>query len=306
MADGARHSTSYIAEATWGITPTTTPAFQLLRNTSVSLALQKEGLKSEEIRPDFQIFAFRQGADKIVGDIGIEMSYGTYDDLLEGLLKSTWNTNVLKAGVTRKAFTFERWYADIADKPYHLFTGCEIDKLSLTLGANAIVKGQLSIMGRGMSTNAAIMTGQTHVAASTTPVFDSFTGSLTEGGTSIGTVTELTISIDSGLQTRYVVGSKLTRRPTPGWFDITGTMTVFFEDSSMLDKFINSTESALSFTLNDQPGNSLLVSIPRLIYTGAPPDVKGIGPITLAMPFQALLDATTTNSNIVITRTPHV
>jgi hypothetical protein len=306
MADGARHSLSYIAESTWGTTPTTTPAFQLLRNTSVSLALQKDGLKSEEIRSDFQIFAFRQGADKIVGDIGIEMSYGTFDTLLEGLLKSTWATDVLKAGTTRKAFTFERWYADIADKPYHLFTGCEIDKLSLTLGANAIVKGQFSLLGRGMSTGAAIMTGQTHTNPTTTPVFDSFTGTLTEGGSSSSVVTELSINIDSGLQPRYVVGSKLTRRPTPGWFNVTGTMSVFFEDSVMLDKFSNGTESSLSFTLLDQPGNSLQITIPRVVYTGAPPDVKGIGPITLAMPFQALLDATTTNSNIVVTRTPHV
>jgi len=306
MADGARHSIGFIPEVTYGTTPTSTPAFQLLRNTSVSLALQKDGLKSEEIRSDYQIFAFRQGAYKIMGDIGIEASYGTYDALLEGLLKSTWNTNVLKAGVTRKSFTFERNFADISDFPYQRFTGCEIDKLSLSLANNAIVKGQFSILGQNMTTAAAIMTGATYPVPTTTPVFDSFTGTITEGGSSIAVVTELQLSIDGGLQGRYVVGSKLSRRPTPGFFNVTGTLTAYFEDSVMLNKFINGTESAIAFTLLDAPGNSLAVNIPRVVYTGAPPDVKGIGPVTLAMPFQALLDATTENSNIVITRTPHV
>jgi len=308
MADGARHSIGYIPEVTYGTTPTSTPAFQLLRNTSVSLALQKDGLKSEEIRSDFQIFAFRQGAYKIAGDIGIEMSYGTYDDLLANLLKSTWGgagTNVLKAGVARSSFTFERNFADIADDPYHWYTGCEIDKLTLTLANNAIVKGQFSLLGQNMTIGAVAMTGATHTNPTTTPVFDAFTGTINEGGSSIAVVTELQLSIAAGLQGRYVVGSKLSRRPTPGYFDITGTLTAYFEDSTMLNKFINGTESSVSFTMVDSLNNSLQVNIPRVIYTGAPPDVKGIGPVTLAMPFQALLDATTTNSNIVITRTPH-
>jgi hypothetical protein len=71
----------------------------------------------------------------------------------------------------------------------------------------------------------------------------------------------------------------------------------------MLNKFINETESSIAFTLTDVDGNSLTFNLPRIKYTGAPPDVKGIGPITLAMPFQALLD-TGNASNIVLTRAP--
>lgn len=53
----------------------------------------------------------------------------------------------------------------------------------------------------------------------------------------------------------------------------------------------------------DGAGNNLKVILPRIKYNGGQPDVQGEGPITLSMPFQALLDSTT-NTNIIIERTP--
>ena len=302
MADGSRHSLGFVAEVTDNTTPTS-PVFQLLRNAGVTLALNKDSLMSEEIRSDRQKYDMRQGANKVTGDISVELSYGTFDALLEALLGGTWTGNVVKAGVTRRSFTFERNFADMAT-PYHRFTGVELDKLQLTVNANAIVKGQFSVLGRGASAPAgSILSGATYTSPSVTHVFDSFTGTITEGGSSIAVITEMQININNGLGARYVVGSKNSLTPSISWFDIAGTVTAYFEDTTMLTKFINETESSISFTLTDVSGNSLTFNLPRVKYTGAPPDVKGIGPITLAMPFQALLD-TGSASNIVLTRAP--
>jgi hypothetical protein len=80
-------------------------------------------------------------------------------------------------------------------------------------------------------------------------------------------------------------------------------VTAFFENSTMLEKFINETESSIDFTLPDGAGNELKFILPRVKYNGGQPDVGGEGPITLAMPFQALLDDTY-ETNLVIERTP--
>jgi hypothetical protein len=302
MSDGARHSLGSIAESEWGTTPAT-PAFQLKRNTSVALAVNKDALLSEEIRSDRQRYDMRQGAYKVTGDVGIEMSYGTYDDWLEALTGGTWDNDVLKAGVTRRSFTLERHFADITDFPYLRFTGCEIDKLTLTVANNAIVKGAFGFLGRNGVPAAAAIAGSSEVDPTTSNVFNSFTGTIEEGGSTIAVVTEMQISIENGMAPRYIVGSKYSLRPSIGYFNVSGTATMWFDNCTMLNKFLNETESSLDFTLLDPDGNSLEFNIPRILYTGAPPDVKGIGPITLAMPFQALLDTTTTDSNIVITRT---
>mgnify|MGYP005982164861 CR=1 FL=1 len=48
----------------------------------------------------------------------------------------------------------------------------------------------------------------------------------------------------------------------------------------------------LVFTLTDgEAGNSMKFTIPKIKYTGGQPDVGDEGPITLSMPFQALLDS---------------
>lgn len=304
MANGSRHSMRIVAEATYGVTPAT-PAFKPVRITGTTLGLSKESLQSEEIREDRQIADFRQGSNAVAGDISVEVSYTSFDDILEGLLCGTWTDNVLKAGILRRSFTVERFFADIApaDKPYHRFTGVEFNTLELSITANAMVTATFGAVGQGMATAVAALAGATYALPTTTSPMDSFTGTLKEAGVPIAVVTEITINLENGIEPRYVVGSKQSIQPSIGRSNCTGTLTAFFENSTLLDKFINETESSLEFELPDAAGNKLMVTLPRIKYSGGQPDVAGEGPVTLAMPFQALLDSVTL-SNIIITRDP--
>ena len=310
MADGSRHSMAFVAEATFGTTPAT-PVFTPIRHTGTTLALSKNTLQSEEIRNDRQIADFRHGSYQVGGDINFELSYGSFDELLSAVLCGAWTTDTpvvgtdqLKAGTTRKSYTIERYFSDVlsADKPYHRFTGCEFSRMQLQIAADAMITGSLSVVGAGMATGTAIIAGATYPAASTTSPLDSFTGSLNEDGTAIAVITEIQLTIENGHAARYVVGSKQSIRPSIGRSNVSGQITAFFENSTLLDKFINETESDINFTLPDAAGNSYKFILPRVKYNGGQPDVQGEGPITLSMPFQALLDSTT-GTNILIERT---
>ena len=304
MADGSRHSMRFVLESTYGVTPAT-PVFDIVRHTGTTLGLSKEALQSEEIRDDRQIAAFRHGARQVGGDISIELSYGSFDKILEALLGGTWATDQLKAGTTRRSFTVERFFGDIltADKPFHRFTGVEFNTLQLQINANAMITGTIGVVGKDMVTDTVIVTGATYNPATTTSPLDSFTGTLNENGTPIAVITEIQLNLDNGLDPRFVVGSKTTLRPSIGRSNVSGQITAYFENSLLLEKFINETESDIEFNLPDGAGNNLKVILPRIKYNGGQPDVQGEGPITLSMPFQALLDSTT-NTNIIIERTP--
>lgn len=306
MANGSRHSMRYVAETVYGTTPAT-PAFKPIRHTGTTLGLSKEALQSEELRDDRQIADYRQGAFQTGGDISFELSYGSFDELLEALLCGTWVGNVLKAGTTRRSFTIERFFGDIvsADKPYHRFTGVEFNTLALSIAANAMVTGTLGVLGSSLETATVAVAGATYSAPTTTSPLDSFTGSLLENGTPIAVITEITLNVNNGLETRFVVGSKASIRPSIARSNVSGNITAYFENSTLLDKFINETESAIEFNMPDGAGNNLKVTLPRIKYTGGQPDVAGEGPITLSMPFQALLD-TASGTNIEIEREPFV
>ena len=300
-ATGARHSMGYIAEVTYGTTPAT-PAFVDIRHTGTTLGMTKNTFASNELRGDRQIANFRHGTKSIAGDIPIELSYGTFDDFLEALLGTAWTANVLKAGVLRKSFTIERKFANLDTPEWHRFTGCEINKLSLSVAPDAMVTGSFGVIGKDQSIGTAIISGATYPAATTTAPFDSFTGTINEGGSAIATITGIEFELDNGIAPLFVIGSDTTERPGIKKSMATGTITAFFQSKALLEKFINETASSFDFTLTDGT-SSYLFDFPNIVYTGGQPDVDGDGEITISLPFQALYSSGD-GSQLVITRTP--
>jgi hypothetical protein len=300
-ATGARHSAGIIAESVYGTTPAT-PAFADVRHTSFSVGMNKNTFESAEVRSDRQIAHFRHGVKNIAGDIGIELSYTTFDTMLEALMGGAWSTDVLKAGTSRRSFTIERKFANIAVPEWHRFTGCEINSLSLSITPDAIVTGSFGIIGKDQVIDTAIITGATYPAATVTEPYDSFTGTINEGGSSIGIITGIDLTIENGLTPLFVVGSDTTDRPSIGKSRVTGTVNAYFESKTLLEKFINETESSFDFTLTDGT-SSIQFDMNTIKYTGGQPDVDGDGEVTIALPFTALYTVADL-SQLVITRTP--
>jgi hypothetical protein len=303
-ATGSRHSAYYDAETVYGTTDAT-PAWTPIRNTGVTLGLDKETITSEEIRDDRQIVDFRHGNKNVNGDTNTELSYGSFDDFLEAALGGTWavdtpgvGTDQLKVGTTRRSFSIMREFANVS--VFHVHTGCEVNTFNLNVTPNAIVTSTFNFMGKDVTSGETA--GSTYNSPTTTEPFDSFSGTITEGGGAIAVVTALTLTLENGLEAAYVIGSDTTTRPTIGRSNLTGSIDVFFESQTLLDKFWNETESSLQFTLVDPAGNTYDFTVPRIKYTGGKPDVAGEGAITVTMPFQAMYDSTE-GSNLTIERT---
>ena len=78
-------------------------------------------------------------------------------------------------------------------------------------------------------------------------------------------------------------------------------MTAYFEDTALIDKFINETASSMQFTLTDAAGNDYIFDLPNIKYNSGNPEVGGPGAITVTLDFIALYDAST-GSQLKITR----
>ena len=307
---GSGHSMAIIPEVTYGVTPAT-PVFDDLRHTSVNLGLTKTGIESAEVSGDRQIKHYRHGNKSVAGDLAVEVSYGTFDELLEAALGSTFTadtpivgTDQLQVGSARKSFTIERLFGNLDVPEYHRYRGCEVNSFSISLAPDAIITGSFNLIGKDIDTpDTAIIAGATYNAATVSEPFDSFSGVINEGGSPIAIVTSLELSLENGLNPLFVVGSDVTELPSIGKSRVSGTIGLFFQDSDMLSKFINETASSLNFTLVDVAGNEYDFTLPNIKYTGGQPDVSGEGEITISMPFQALYDVTE-GSNLTVERTP--
>lgn len=306
FASGSEHSLYYVAEATAGTTPAT-PVFKTFRHTGATLALTKETIESQELGGR-RIRCFRHGNKQVGGGSDLELSYGDFDDMLQAVTCGTWaadtpsaGTDQLKTGSTRRTFTFERNFADIAKRIR--YTGVEVNELTVNIAPNAVVTGSVSFIGLDQDTDNDMVTGATYTAPSSQCPFDSFSGTIEEGGSAIGIVTSAEFTIANGIEALFSVGSSSAIGKSIGKTRITGTITVYFEDMVMLNKFVNETASSLLLTLVAEDTSELSLSFPNIKYTGGSPDVSGDGPITLSMPFQVLYDSTST-SELVIQRTP--
>ena len=301
IANGAQHSLHYIAESTYGTTPST-PTWTPLPHTGTTLALTKDAIESEKLRGDRQIEDFRHGNKSIGGDVSSELEYGAFDDILEAVMCGSWSTDVLKSGTTRRSFTLERKFADLDTPEFHRYTGVEFNSLALSISPNAMVGATASVIGKDLALATSEVASSTYSSDVGNTPFDSFTGSITEGGSSIATVTSLEMTIENGLEPLFSVGSDTTNRPSIGKSRVTGTLVTYFDSKALYEKFINETASEIVCTLTDVDGNSLQFDIPNVKYNSGQPDVSGEGAVTVSMDFVALYSSSDT-SQLVITRT---
>lgn len=299
IASGARHDLSYVAETTAGTTPVS-PQMALLGHTSCSLSISRDTFQSQMLRSDRQIPFVRTGADKVSGSIGFELLYGEYDPLIEAALGGTWTEDVLKVGTEEKSFTLQRAFSNITQ--YGVYRGCFVNQMSLSIKPNAMITGSFEVTGMSAEYRTSSLHDAPKASLTSTP-FDSFTGSLKEGGTEIAAVTGLDITLANGIEPQFGLFSKSSLAMPFGRSNMSGTLTAFFTNGDLLNKFLKETPASLECTMEDLNGNTYTLFIPSIVYTGADNATQNEGVISLSMPWQAVLD-TTTGTNFQITRKP--
>ena len=297
FAQGSRSSLSYIVESTFGTTPAGN--FQNLPFTTHSLNMTKERVSGTDINADRMSRVDRHGNRQVAGDIVADLRDTDFDDLLESAMLNTWATNVLKVGTVPKYFSIEDYAADIDQA--RLFTGCSVNSLSVSLAPNAMVTGTFSLVGKDMTISA---TEKTQDAATGAAPFDAYSGDLEIGGSVAAIVTAMDFTLTNGFAPTFVVGDDSAPSLEVGDAVVEGTISAYFEDAALLNRFIAETETSLKVTVGDNEStpNTLEFFFPRCKINSADVGVDGPTSRVISLSFVALRDETEA-TNLRITRT---
>lgn len=306
FAQGSRSSLAFIAETTFGTTPTT-PTFANLPINSHSLDLTKDRVAGNEIQADRMPRVDRHGNKQAGGSIEVDLRKGDFDTLIESAMLNTWDAtpaaapDLIKVGVTPKFMTMEDAANDISQ--FRLFTGLAVSSMSVSIAPNQMVTGTFDMVGQGMvQTGATGSTGGAVTASSANQPFDSYSGTITDGGTGIAIVTSIDFSVTNSFAPTFVVGSAIAPQLEFGRAVVEGTMTVYYEDESLINKFLNETESAIVINVNDPSSASQYTfTFPRVKYNGAAVPLANPESRLVTLPFVALFDSTL-NTNLMINR----
>lgn len=239
-----------------------TTTYTQLRYTGESLNFNIENTKTAEIRPDRTETDLIQTSAAASGDVNIELSYGTFDDLLAAVFCNDWATNVLKNGSIRKSFTFQKDFQDATPEQFHNFRGTCVEGLNLKMEIGKIVEGSFSLMSFGLDPDTGVTTAQvpgaTTAAVSTTSPMNAVTNLqdfAVDGVPYSGCISSLGLQIKNNIRAIQCIGSLTARDMKLGTLEVTGDMEFYFNDGSNFDKFVKGTEFSFTFSLEDNAGN---------------------------------------------------
>jgi hypothetical protein len=198
--------------------------------------------------------------------------------------------------IIAQSFTIETGFNDV--EQYFAQTGMRVGTFGLSFTTGEIVTGTLAFEGKSTTTsNATVLGTAPYDALSTTatPVLNATTnvGDVYKNGELLSVALQsLELNGEASLRQQMAIGSKFPAGIGTGRFNLTGTMTAYFETLELYEDFINHNTLGLAFDFLDGDFNAYWFTIPALKITSDPISPNGIDQDVLEeMEFVALRDA---------------
>lgn len=293
MANNSNFTPYYIAETTFGTTPSpidgVPDSWLPLPQSGFSLSLTRENVDSNNIKSGRYKAAPILGTATAGGEHNADLVYGDFDDYLEAVMCGTWSAGVLKAGETKRSFSVAGFQSDLGGTNKHtVFRGVSVNTMNLSCSVDSPATVGFGLIAK--SEDNEDRSADTFASDSGNDVFDTYQGSIKIDNVASSIATEVSITLDNGMEPRKTVftGTE-TGQPDLSVSELTGNLTVFFDDVTLRDKYLNSTNISLEFTLTNAQGSYTFL-MPKVRLTGGTPDRSGSSDITLPLTFEAIKD----------------
>ena len=293
FAQGSRSRLAYGIEPTISVLNpygTAASTYTNLPFNTHSLNLTKDRVAGNEIQPDRMPRVDRHGNRQVAGDIVVDLRDGDYDDLIASAMLSNWSSDVITVGTTPKFLTVEDYAEDIDQA--RLFTGMAVNTMAVSLAPNQMVTTTFGMVGKNMTIS---QTEKTVADASGAQPFDAYSGDLAIGNvgnsSAVAIVTGLDFTLTNSFAPTFVIGDDSTPSLEYGQAVVEGTLTAYFEDASLINRFLNEVESELVVSVDDPTGlNAYTFTFPKIKINSADVGVDGPTSRMINLSFVALYD----------------
>ena len=200
--------------------------------------------------------------------------------------------------ITAQSFSLETGFTDKG--LYFLQNGMRVGSFGLNVAAGELVNGTLAFMGKETLVDDESVLGDTGtydvLGTTATPILNATVnvGTIFKNGEELATALQsIELTGEAALREQRAVGSTFPAGIGTGRFNLTGTLTSYFETLEMYDHFLAHDTISLSFDFLDADKNVYYFTIPALKITTDPIAPGGIDQDVLEeMEFVALRDPT--------------
>jgi len=284
-------------ETVWGTSPANpTKCFEI---TEESIGLKQESIAKPMIG-GFSENHYVPGHRTVEGSIAFAGSYETLEMALMmgfgGISRNgTASTYTISADTNDPGYSV---YVD-RDGEQFVYSGCQCQSLKLAQEAEDFLNVTMEVIGEDETETTFT---QTTVGEFVGIKYDDLACTIAEAPATIKSL-ELTVESPRAGE-RFALGSHLRQGIGRGEVSkVSGTMTLEYVPDGTYDTFVAGTETEIVFTWTGPSGESLAITLPRCVFQGTTPALKGNGPIEIEMPFKAYAseDGTTSPVTAVLT-----
>lgn len=147
---------------------------------------------------------------------------------------------------------------------------------------------------------------RTETANSGSAPFDAYSGTLKLGNTGgslteAAIITSIDLTLNNSFAATFVIGDDSAPSLEYGRAEVEGTITAYFENTALIDRFLKEVDTALEVVVGDVVGNTLTFLFPKIKVNSSDVGVDGPESRMITMSFVALYDSTE-DTNFKITR----
>ena len=182
----------------------------------------------------------------------------------------TLTGQMLRNGTTAKSFTIQKRFNDATVVEYNNFTGMHVNGLSLNFENGAILGGSMDFIGLSGALTSTQFSGATNVGATTNDVMNSVSNlkniEIDDVDAADCSIVSMTVDVANNLRTQNAIGSLASCGIGVGRFEVTGSISLFFQDEVEYNKYTANTAFKLSMRAEDSTGKAYVFTFPRVKY----------------------------------------
>lgn len=285
MSSGASVKSAYAKQTDTNTIPKT--GWKTLPNISNGLTVSAT-LKESEMLKDGRIAqsGMVTGAE-VSGEIESELMYGAFDDLIAAAFWSEWQTgtpDTLTINKTKTQFTITKDFTDI--NVNHIFKGCVISSLSLSVSTDSLVKVKLGFKGLGYeeSTTKSFATNPA-VTPDGKKASSLSIGTIKVDGTDIGVCVEsIEFELDNGAEIQKCLGDNIYGGNILAMLaSMSGKLTIAYSQKAhnIVKEQLTGKPFSLEFPINFTATDKYVIKIPKMQVSGEVPSPSGKDLVTV-------------------------
>ena len=195
---------------------------------------------------------------------------------------------------TNDSYSIESWFSNLSIS--EVATGVKISECEISVQPNAMATNNFTLMGR------TVEQGDTRYFTNPTPpptasVLAGSKGALYLSGQKIAIVSAFSLNISGNMESATIVGARQAPDIFLGRVKATGEMSMYFENNTVFQNFVNETDMSVVFTLFGDGEDMFAIKLPRIKLGGASKNDAEVGGVIQTVPFTALLPKSSTTED---------